>query len=103
MPETETRRPQAKVDLFAVAEPERVFVEEPAQIECLSRDVHAEPDTGDDFGAKLERLSEDVVGAIVDVWVAPIEREGLDGSPRQGVGRSAVRELSDGGDCRVAG
>ena len=54
MPETETRRPQAKVDFFAVAEPEGVLVEEPAQIECFSCDVHAEPDAGDDLGAKSE-------------------------------------------------
>ena len=54
VPQSEARRPQAEVDFLAVSEPKRVLVEEPAQIECFARDVHAEPDARDDFGEHLD-------------------------------------------------
>ena len=43
---------QAEVDLFAVAAPEGVLVEDAAAVEGAAGHVHAEPDAGDDLGAQ---------------------------------------------------
>ena len=57
---------QAEVDLFAVAAPERLLVEDAATVERLAGHVHAEPDPGDHLGTHPGRVPAHELGALVD-------------------------------------
>ena len=78
VPHPDPRGAEAEVDLLAVAAAERLLVEQTAEIERGARDVHAEPDPGDDLGTGPDPVADQEAGALVDAGLVPFEVELVD-------------------------